>query len=76
MARMGPLGEWGERTTGKWMKGVRKDERDGGGEKRGDRSGKKRRRRRDLVSFWLRILNCIYSPNYVRLTTGVYFFFQ
>lgn len=67
-----------ELTAAKGMKGVRRDERGGGREKR---AGRREAGKRDAgegtpsVSI-LRTLNCIYSPNYVHLTTRFNYFFQ
>jgi hypothetical protein len=60
----------GEFTAAKGMKGVRRDERDGGGEKRaGRREAGKRDAGEGILCFVLRTLNCIYSSNYVHLAT-------
>jgi hypothetical protein len=67
----------GEFTAAKGMKGVRRDERDGGREKRaGRREAGERGAGEGILCFVLRTLSCIYSSNYVHLTTRFNFFFR
>jgi hypothetical protein len=59
------------------MKGVRRDERDGGREKgAGRREAGERDAREGIQCFVLRTLNCIYSSIYVYLTTRFIYFFR
>lgn len=65
---MGPLCERGEQAAAKGMKGVKRDERDGGREKRAGRQKREKETPKKRSIVLLRTLNCIYSPNYVHLT--------